>query len=248
MTDSNRNARTTAINSKREQTVDSTEEMALDDAIELTFPASDPIAPANITRVEVPDASQSLTRTGSALANIDLNQIKIAVLVTDGFEQAELLEPKKALEAAGATVDIISDKIGHVQGFQHTEKGATVSVDKSLDEASADDYAAVLLPGGVVNGDAMRTLPMARKFVQEIDQANKPIASICHGGWLLISAGIAADRIVTSWPSLQDDFRNAGAIWEDKEVVCDENFISSRKPTDIPAFNKAFISLLGAQQ
>jgi len=170
------------------------------------------------------------------------------VLVTDGFEQAELLEPMQALEAAGATVEIISDKIGSVQGFEHTAKGKSIDVDISLDDAHPDDYSAVLLPGGVVNGDAMRTLPKARKFVQELNRANKPIASICHGGWLLISAGIANDRTVTSWPSLQDDFTNAGAVWVDKEVVCDANFVTARKPHDIPAFNKAFISLLRHHQ
>ena len=182
------------------------------------------------------------------MQGIGLKHIKIAVLVTDGFEQSELLEPRKALEQAGVKVEIISDRIGTVQGFEHTKKGASVTVDKSFDDARSDDYAAVLLPGGVVNGDAMRMLPQARKFVQEADRMNKPIASICHGGWLLISAGIASERTITSWPSLQDDFRNAGAIWLDKEVVCDENFVSSRKPKDIPAFNRAFISLLREQQ
>lgn len=176
------------------------------------------------------------------------NNLKIAVLVTDGFEQAELLEPKKALEEAGATVHILSDKKSSVQGFKHVDKGETVSVDKTIDEARADDYSAVLLPGGVVNGDAMRLLPQARNFVRAANDAEKPIASICHGGWLLISAGVAKGRTVTSWPSLQDDFKNAGSTWVDQEVVRDENFVSSRKPSDIPAFNNEFMKLLDEQQ
>nr|WP_286863529.1 MULTISPECIES: type 1 glutamine amidotransferase domain-containing protein [unclassified Herbaspirillum] len=176
------------------------------------------------------------------------NQLKVAVLVTDGFEQAELLEPKKALEAAGATVHILSDKSDSVQGFKHVDKGEVVSVDGGLDSANPADYSAVLLPGGVVNGDAMRLLPEARNFVRAANDAEKPIASICHGGWLLISAGIAKGRTVTSWPSLQDDFKNAGSQWVDQEVVRDENFVSSRKPTDIPAFNNEFMKLLDEQQ
>jgi len=176
------------------------------------------------------------------------DNLKVAVLVTDGFEQAELLEPKKALEAAGATVHIISDRKSSVQGFKHVDKGEVVSVDKSIDDARAEDYSAVLLPGGVVNGDALRMLPQARAFIRAANDAEKPIASICHGGWLLISAGIAKGRTVTSWPSLQDDFRNAGSQWVDQEVVRDENFVSSRKPDDIPAFNNALLTLLDEQQ
>jgi protease I len=177
-----------------------------------------------------------------------LKNMKVALLVTDGFEQAELLEPRKALEAAGATVDVISDKQGSVQGFNHTEKASTVKVDKSIDAAKQEDYDAVLLPGGVVNGDALRMVPKARAFVLAADEAGKPIAAICHGGWLLISAGIAEDRTVTSWPSLQDDYRNAGSTWVDREMVRDDNWVTSRKPDDIPAFNKAFISLLEERQ
>ena len=176
------------------------------------------------------------------------HRLKVAVLVTDGFEQAELLEPKKALEAAGATVHILSDKRDSVQGFQHVDKAELLPVDGSLDTARAEEYSAVLLPGGVVNGDALRLVPQARNFVRAVNDAEKPIASICHGGWLLISAGIARGRTVTSWPSLQDDFRNAGSQWVDQEVVSDENFVSSRKPADIPAFNHAFMKLLDEQQ
>jgi protease I len=246
---------------------DSPDELALDGANEMSFPASDPIASSNITRVDVapdmPPASNDHQNSNAVEVNVShkrrmqstngangeqLKNIKIAALVTDGFEQDELLVPKQALEAAGATVEIISDKTFSVQGFEHLTRGVSMSVDKSLDDARSQDYAAVLLPGGVANGDALRMLPQAQKFVQQVDQAKKPIASICHGGWLLISAGIAQNRTVTSWPSLQDDFRNAGGTWLDEEVVCDGNFVSSRKPSDIPAFNRAFISLLQEEQ
>ena len=172
---------------------------------------------------------------------------RVAVLVTDGFEQAELLQPKQALEAAGARVDVISNKNGQVQGFQHTDKGESVRVDKTFAEADAEDYDAVLLPGGVVNGDAMRMIPEAVDFVQIANEEGRPIAVICHGGWLLISAGLASGRTLTSWPSLQDDFRNAGSNWVDQEVVCDGNLITSRKPDDIPAFNRQLLSALGGQ-
>jgi protease I len=242
---------------------DSPDELVLDNANEMSFPASDPIASSNITRVETaPDmspadddhqnsnavevnaSSEKQSQAANAGNGKQLKDVKIAVLVTDGFEQVELLGPRAALEAAGATVEIISDKAFSVQGFEHLTKGIAVSVDKSFDDAQSGEYAAVLLPGGVANGDALRMLPQAQKFIQEVDRAKKPIASICHGGWLLISAGIAQSRTVTSWPSLQDDFRNAGGTWLDKDVVCDRNFVSSRKPSDIPVFNRAFISLL----
>lgn len=238
-------------------TSSSPSELALDNANEMSFPASDPVSSSNITRIETapemaPAAddhqNSNAVNAGEKLdaqaSDSILQDIKIAILVTNGFEQAELVEPKQALEAAGATVHVVSDQTKVVQGFQHTEIGDTVDVDRLLSEASPDDYSAVLLPGGVVNGDALRMSPEARAFVQSINDANKPIASICHGGWLLISAGIVKDRTLTSWPSLQDDFINADANWLDEEVVCDKNFVSSRKPDDIPAFNKAFIALL----
>lgn len=239
---------------------DSPSELALDNANEMSFPASDPVASSNITRIEkapemVSAASDHQNSNGLNVGKEEmplpqgavLAHMKIAILVTDGFEQAELLKPKEALEAAGAIVHVISDKKDSVQGFQHTEKGVLVNVDCALEEASPDDYGAVLLPGGVVNGDALRMSSKAQAFVQDINQANKPIASICHGGWLLISTGIVKGRTLTSWPSLQDDFINADAKWLDQEVVCDKNFVSSRKPDDIPAFNAAFISLLQKQ-
>lgn len=173
-----------------------------------------------------------------------LQGMKVAVLVTHGFEQAELFGPKQALEEQGAAVEVISSKPGQVQGFEHTDKGETVKVDKTFAEADPDEYAAVVLPGGVVNGDAMRMIPEAIEFVQAADEAGKPIAVICHGGWLLISADLASGRTLTSWPSMQDDFRNAGSVWVDQEVVCDGNLITSRKPSDIPAFNQELLAAL----
>lgn len=174
-----------------------------------------------------------------------LQGCKVAVLALDGFEQAELVEPKRALAQAGATVHVISAKPGTIQGFRHVDKGDAVSVDTTFDKASAADYDAVVLPGGVVNGDAIRLLPQAQAFVKAANSARKPIAVICHGTWLPVSAGIIKGRTVTSWPSLQDDIRNAGGTWVDQEVVEDDNLISSRKPDDLPAFNRTLIAQLG---
>ena len=173
-----------------------------------------------------------------------LNQMKIAILVDDLFEQAELAEPKKALEAAGATVHIVAPKGPTVTGMKHHDKGDSFPVDVPLDQAKAEDYDGLVLPGGVVNADTLRTDAAAQAFAKAFDAAGKPIAVVCHGPWLLISAGLAAGRTLTSWPSLRDDLRNAGATWVDREVVCDGNWTSSRKPDDLPAFNREFIAAL----
>jgi protease I len=177
-----------------------------------------------------------------------LKGCKVAVLAVDGFEQAELVEPQRALADAGATVHVISAKAGKIQGFKHVDKGDTVDVDTTFDNAKPDDYDAVVLPGGVVNGDAIRLLPQAQAFVKAADSAKKPIAVICHGTWLPVSAGIISGRTVTSWPSLQDDIRNAGGTWVDREVVEDGNLISSRKPDDLPAFNRTLIAQLSKRK
>lgn len=174
----------------------------------------------------------------------ELAGCKVAVLAMDGFEQAELVEPKHALAQAGAEVHVVSAKAGKIQGFKHLDKGSKVDVDMTFDEASPDDYDAVVLPGGVVNSDAIRQIPEAQHFVRAIDEAGKPVAVICHGGWLPISAGIVKGHTMTSWPSLQDDIRNAGGTWVDEQVVEDGNFITSRKPDDIAAFNHALIAQL----
>jgi len=173
-----------------------------------------------------------------------IKNARILILATDGFEEAELTEPKRALSEAGALVHVISNKHGQIQGFRHVERGGTVTVDATFDQVRPEQYDAVVLPGGVVNADAMRTVPEAQAFVREIDEAHKPVAVICHGGWLPISAGIVKGHTMTSWPSLQDDLRNAGATWVDEQVVEDGNFITSRNPDDIPAFNQKLIARL----
>ena len=172
-----------------------------------------------------------------------LSGLKVAALVTDGVEQVELLEPKKALEDAGAKVHVIAPKSDKIQGFKHWDKADQIPVDHTFDQANPASYDAVLLPGGVINADALRIVRAAEDFVRTIDRSGKPIAVICHGPWLLVSAGLTLGRVLTSWPTLQDDIRNSGAKWEDREVLRDMNWVSSRKPADIPAFNREMISL-----
>jgi deglycase len=171
----------------------------------------------------------------------ELRNKRVAALVDNGFEQSELLEPKKALEAAGARVDIVSPQSGKVKGWNHTDWGQEVSVDKRLNDAKADEYDALLLPGGVMNPDKLRGNATAVQFVKGFVDAHKPIAAICHGPWTLIEAGAVKGRHMTSWPSLQTDLKNAGARWVDQEVVVDNGLVTSRKPDDIPAFNKKMI-------
>lgn len=173
----------------------------------------------------------------------DLKGKKVAILLTDGFEQVEMTEPRKALEEAGAKCVLIAPKAGEVQGFRHHDKQDRFRVDQTLDASSVSDFDAVLLPGGVINADALRVEKKAQQFVQEADRAGKPIAVICHGAWLLVSAGLAKGRTLTSWPTLQDDLRNAGAQWKDEEVIRDGNWVSSRKPDDLPAFNREITRL-----
>ena len=169
---------------------------------------------------------------------------KIAIIATDGFEQVELTSPKQALEAAGAEVHILSDEAGEIVGMHHDVKGDSFKVDRVLDVADALDYDGLVLPGGVVNADAIRTSKKAQSFVKAIEADGKPLAVICHGAWLLISAGVIDGKTLTSWPSLHDDIRNAGGKWVDQEVVRDGTWVSSRKPDDLPAFNKAVIEAM----
>jgi len=171
----------------------------------------------------------------------ELNNTRVAALVDDGFEQSELIEPKKALEAAGARVDVVSPRQGKVKGWQHTDWGQEVTVDVTLDAASPDNYDALLLPGGVMNPDKLRANAKAVQFVKAFVDSGRPIAAICHGPWTLIEAGGVKGRTVTSWPSLQSDLKNAGAKWVDQAVVTDNGLVTSRKPDDIPAFNKKMI-------
>jgi len=177
----------------------------------------------------------------------DLSGKKVAVVATDYFEEAELTEPVEALRQAGATVEIIAPESGEIQGVKHVEAGQKIKVDKTLEEADPNDYDAAVFPGGAVNADHLRMDKKARSFITKImDEQGKPTAVICHAPWLLISAGLARGRKLTSFFTIQDDMRNAGADWSDQEVVVDGNLITSRNPDDIPAFNRALISAIGA--
>lgn len=173
-----------------------------------------------------------------------LGGLTIAILLTDGFEQAEMTEPRQALEESGVIVHMLADKKEPVQGYHHDQRGDAFDVDMTFDKATADEFDALLLPGGAVNSNRIRNNPDAQRLVQQADEQGKPIAVICHGPWLLVSAGLVKGRKMTSWPSLQADIESAGAMWSDAEVVVDRNWVSSRKPEDIPAFNEAFKHLL----
>jgi protease I len=175
--------------------------------------------------------------------NKRLDGLRVAILVSDDFEQAELVEPKKALEQVGAITKIIAPKSGSVQGVHHDEKADTFSVDMTLDQANPNDFDAVLLPGGAINADTIRMEPKARTFVQQINESGRPMAVICHAPWLLISSGCVNGRTLTSYFTIQDDIRNAGGTWVDQEAVRDHNLVTSRSPQDLPAFNSALIAL-----
>jgi protease I len=174
-----------------------------------------------------------------------LNGLKVAILVTDGFEQVELIEPRKALDEAGAETQIVSPKSDRVRGWQFTEWGDELPVDVPLDNTGPENFDALLLPGGVINPDKLRIEPKAVNFVKSFFDAGKPVAAICHGPWTIIEADKARGRRIASWPSLKTDLRNAGAEWVDQEAVVDGNLVSSRKPEDIPAFNRVMIDLFG---
>jgi protease I len=177
------------------------------------------------------------------MADDTLKGLTVAILATDGFEQAELIEPRKALDQAGAETRVVSPKAGRIRGWKSKEWGDEVPVDAPLDQAKAEDFDALLLPGGVMNPDSLRMLPKAVAFAKAFFDAGKPVAAICHGPWTVLEAGAARGRQMTSWPSLQTDLRNAGANWVDKEVVVDQKLVTSRKPDDIPAFNREMIQL-----
>jgi protease I len=167
----------------------------------------------------------------------ELNGKKIAILAADGVEQVELTEPRKALEQAGAQTELISLQEGEILGFNHLDHGDRFGVDRVVADASADDYDGVLVPGGVANGDFLRADADAVRFVADFARAHKPIASICHGPWVLVESGIVKGRTITSWPSLKTDVENAGGTWVDEEVHVDQGLVTSRKPDDIPAFS-----------
>ncbi len=173
----------------------------------------------------------------------DLKGKKVAILVADGFEEVELTEPRKALDDAGAETVVVSPAKGKVKGWNHTDWGKQLKVDVPLAEAQAGEFDALLLPGGVMNPDHLRLEPSAVRFVRSFFDAGKPVAAICHGPWMLAEAGVARGRELTSYPSIQTDLKNAGARWVDREVVADGNLVTSRKPDDIPAFNREMVAL-----
>jgi protease I len=175
------------------------------------------------------------------MADTNLEGKTVAIIATDMVEQVELVEPRKALDEAGATTHLISMKPGAIQGFNHFDKADKHNVDKTIDSVKAKDYDALMIPGGVGNPDLMRMDERMVKFTREFFDQNKPVAVICHGPWMLVEADVVRDREVTSWPSLRTDIRNAGGSWVDEPVVVDNGLVTSRKPDDIPAFNEKML-------
>jgi protease I len=177
-----------------------------------------------------------------------LKGLRVAILATDGFEQSELTGPRQALAAAGATTEVISTHGGSVRGWQHQNWAEEVPVDCELQQADPEAYDALVLPGGVINPDSLRMNPQAVAFVRSFVDAGKPVAAICHGPWTLIESGGARGHRLTSWPSLKTDLENAGAHWVDEEVVVDGTLLTSRKPDDLPAFNREVVRLFAASR
>ena len=177
-----------------------------------------------------------------------LKNKKVAILAADMFERVELEEPRKALEDAGADVEIVSISDGEIQGFAHSDPASTVKVDRTVEEASPDDYDALLVPGGVGNPDQLRGDENAVSFVRAFHDAGKPMAVICHGPWVLVESGVVRGRRLTSWPTLETDIRNAGGDWVDEEVVVSGNLVTSRKPDDIPAFNREMLQIFSGER
>ena len=166
---------------------------------------------------------------------------RVAFLATDMVEQVELTEPWQAVKDEGATVELVSLEEGEIQGFNHYDKADTFKVDRTVEEARADDYDALVIPGGVGNPDTMRMDENAVQFVRDFFEQGKPVGVICHGPWMLVEAGVVRDRKVTSWPGIQTDIRNAGGNWVDQEVVVEDGLVTSRKPDDLPAFNAKIV-------
>jgi len=175
------------------------------------------------------------------MADTQLQGKRVAIIAADMVEQVELVEPRKALEAAGAKTELLSIKPGAIQGFNHFDKADEHKVDKLVEEADASDYDALLIPGGVGNPDQLRADENVVQFTRDFFEQGKPVAAICHGPWVLVEAGAVKGRKLTSWPSLQTDIRNAGGNWVDEKVVVDEGLVTSRKPADIPAFNRKMV-------
>ena len=173
---------------------------------------------------------------------------KVAILAADMFERVELEEPRKALEDAGAEVEIVSIHDGEIKGFDHFDPASTVKVDRTIEEVSPDDYDAIMIPGGVGNPDQLRGDENVVSFVRELHRAGKPMAVICHGPWVLVEAGVVRGKRLTSWPTLETDIRNAGGDWVDDEVVVDGNLVTSRKPDDIPAFTREMTRIFSGER
>jgi protease I len=187
-------------------------------------------------------------REDIAMTEATLKGLRVAILATDGFEQSELLEPKKALEAVGATARVVSPKDGEIRGWNHKEWGESVHVDQALNGADPQTFDALVLPGGVMNPDSLRMQPAAVRFVRSFFDAEKPVAAICHGPWTIVESGAARGYRMTSWPSLKTDITNAGGDWVDQEVTVDDNLVTSRKPDDLPAFNREMLALFSRHQ
>jgi protease I len=166
---------------------------------------------------------------------------KVAILVTDGFEEVEMTKPREALDEAGAETKIVSLKSGKIQGMHHADKGDKFDVDLTLDEARPEEFDALMIPGGLMNPDSLRSNVDALEFTRHFFREGKPVAAICHGPWVLIDAGVVRGRTLTSWPAIKTDVKNAGGKWINEEVVVDNGLVTSRKPDDIPAFNRKMI-------
>ena len=182
------------------------------------------------------------------MADKKLEGMRVAILATNGVEQVELTEPRKALDEAGARTTLISVKPGKIKSMNHDQIAGEFAVEMLLEDADPEEFDAVLLPGGALNADALRVENGAQEFVRYIDDSGKPIAVICHAPWLLVSAGLVEGRTLTSYHTIEDDVRNAGGNWMDKEVISDQNWVSSRQPSDIPIFNREMINLFGQQK
>jgi protease I len=177
-----------------------------------------------------------------------LDGLQVAILATDGVEEIELTDPREALERAGARTMLLAPKAGEIQAMKHDEKAGRYRVDMTIDKAHSDEFDAVMLPGGALNADKLRVDKAAQDFVRRMDEARKPIAVICHAPWLLVSAGITKLRRLTSYHTIQDDIRNAGGMWEDREVVIDGNWVTSRAPKDLPAFDREMLALFANER
>jgi protease I len=225
----------------------STTQKRMDEALDETFPASDPPAFGGSDK----EREQRARRQSESRASDKAGSLKgktFAILATDGFEQSELMGPRQALLDAGAAIEIVSLEKKPIAGWEKKNWGSTIDVDLDLKAASPSRYDGLVLPGGTLNADRLRMEPRAIKFVQDFFDNGKPVAAICHAPWLLIEAGVVAGRKLTSWPSLKTDVRNAGGEWVDEQVVIDRQLVTSRKPDDIQAFNEAMIGLFALEK